>query len=217
MTVQLVNMPLNQNPEITNVRANSKPVLPNEVIELYAGDSLYFQFNTADANPTDSVTILVPQRALGTYTTTAGIRPSGSFRWKAEPLLLPGQIVYVPIVVKDNACPVPGLTTQVYGVKVRANPLAIKENVPEAINFTAFPNPFSDKIYFRCNTADKAETILIYNLLGQQIDEIQLKMVGSGEQKVQWQNAAKHTAGIYIAKLIAKDKTSQTLKFTKLQ
>ena len=81
----------------------------------------------------------------------------------------------------------------------------------------AFPNPFKDELTFNLNLQTKAESIIIYNLLGQQVDEIPLKTLGLGEQKVQWQNAGKHAAGTYVAKLISLEKTIQTLKFTKIQ
>ena len=83
--------------------------------------------------------------------------------------------------------------------------------------FTAFPNPFSDELNFNLDLTTKAENIVIYDLLGQKVDVISLKTLGLGAQKVKWQNAGKHAAGAYIARLISADKTVQTLKFTKVQ
>ncbi len=83
--------------------------------------------------------------------------------------------------------------------------------------FSAYPNPFSEELTFRINLKTKAESIVIYNLLGQQVDKISLTNIGVGEQRLQWQNAGKYAAGTYVAKLVSGDKAVQTIKFTKLQ
>ena len=98
-----------------------------------------------------------------------------------------------------------------------ANLTGTSETELTSATLTAFPNPFTDELTFSLNLTSKAESIIIYNLLGQQVDEISVKTLGLGAQKIKWQNAGKHAAGTYVAKLISRDKKVQTLKFTKLQ
>ena len=214
----IVNNAPNQSPEITNVTANGQPVQPGVVFPVQSGGSLTLHFSTFDANTGDSVSFHWGGRSSldTTFAATNGIWPTGTVTFQV-PHLQQDQLLFVPVTIKDNACPVRGVTSQVYIFKVLANSLGINKVLPSHAGFSAYPNPFSETVHFKLNAGIKAQTILIYNLLGQRIDEIQLKTVGSGEQKVQWQNASKHTAGIYIAKLVSKDKTIQNLKFTKLQ
>jgi hypothetical protein len=118
--------------------------------------------------------------------------------------------------LQDDACPfqnsILGLlkfeVVQISGTRPGFNQKAL---------FTAFPNPFTTEINFRLSGPARAESILIYTLAGQLVDEITIPRNVSGEAQVQWQNARKYAAGTYFAKLVYADKTTQTLKFTKLQ
>ena len=190
---------------------------------MWEGELLELDFRAYDPNPNDTITIETDLAAIlpgAQLTIISGTNPvQGKITWLATTYTNCDKVRYVRFKLSDNACPIVGKEDLILGVRVvKANtPLAIKENSAEATSFTAFPNPFTDQITFRFTQVAKAESILIYNLLGQQIDEIQLKTVGFGEQKVPWQNATKHAPGTYVARLITKDKTIQTLKFTKLQ
>jgi hypothetical protein len=153
-----------------------------------------------------------------TFNSTSGKGPVGAITWTPTAAHVRWQPYYFQVMLRDDANPLRGVWLETFAVKVSST--GGVTSTPEAFShasFTAFPNPFSEELIFTLNQTGKAESILIYNLLGQQIDKIQLKTLGLGEQKVQWQNAGKHAAGTYVARLISADKSVQALKFTKLQ
>jgi hypothetical protein len=121
-------------------------------------------------------------------------------------------------MLRDDGHPLRGVYTETFAVRVSntGNVTSISEAFGNA-SFSAFPNPFSEELHFNLNLNSKAQSIIIYNLLGQKVDEIQLKTLGVGAQKVPWQNAGKYAAGTYVARLVAADKSVQTLKFTKIK
>ena len=119
---------------------------------------------------------------------------------------------------RDDASILRGVHIETFAIRVSHT--GSVTNTPEAFReetFVAYPNPFSEQLHFKLNLHTKAESLKIYNLLGQQIDEIKLQHSGLGEQHLQWKNAGKYAAGTYVAKLISQDKKVQILKFTKLQ
>ncbi|MBK0403988.1 T9SS type A sorting domain-containing protein [Adhaeribacter sp. BT258] len=221
LPIFIVNNPANLNPELLNVSANGQPVQPNELVSIRSGNVLNFQFSTADANAGDVVTLVLPDPQFPGFpanTNTAivtGNRPTGTLTFNTAPIAT-DQIFYFPVMVMDNACPARGVTTRVYGVKLLASPLGLQNDARFDAGFQAYPNPFTEAVSFTCNLTAQAERIMICNLLGQQIDEILIPKVLSGEQNIHWQNAGKYAAGTYVAKLISADKTIRTLKFTKL-
>lgn len=87
---------------------------------------------------------------------------------------------------------------------------------PGGADLKAFPNPFTDALTFSFNLKTRAERILIFNVLGKPVDQIELSLPGTGPQKVAWINAGKFPGGTYVAKLVAADKTIQTITFTRL-
>ena len=58
---------------------------------------------------------------------------------------------------------------------------------------------------------------MIYNLLGQEVDRLDMLNQNNWNGKVSWQRSGQIVAGTYVAKLISADKTVQTLKFMKLK
>jgi len=124
---------------------------------------------------------------------------------------------YYPITVRDNNCPVRGTVTHIYGIKTVALVMGIKADQTEAGFFQAVPNPFSEEVAFNFASQARPQTIIIYNLLGQEIARIPVKTSAGTNQKMVWPNGSKLPAGTYVAKLISENKTSQTMKFTKLQ
>ncbi|HSI90132.1 MAG TPA: T9SS type A sorting domain-containing protein, partial [Adhaeribacter sp.] len=70
-------------------------------------------------------------------------------------------------------------------------------------------------VTFKIIQNTKAESILIYNLLGQQIDQINLQNAAKGQQEISWEKAGGFARGTYLARLISDGKTVQVLKFTK--
>ena len=141
-------------------------------------------------------------------------RPTVTYTFKTRPVSS-DQLYFFTVSVFDNACPVRGITTQVYGFKVLANPLGQKEPLVLKENFTAYPNPFSEAVTFRTQAKGSNPKIIIYNLLGQQIDEVAIKTSGEIAGDIPWQNAAKFPGGTYVAKLISEGRTVQILKFIK--
>jgi hypothetical protein len=222
LPIYIVNNPANANPEIINVTANGQPVQPNEIIRIRSGSALNFQFNTADANGGDSLKLILPDPQFSgfpsntTTSSTTGIWPSGTLTFNTIAAAT-DQLIYFPVMVMDNACPVRGVTTQVYGIKMLANTTGQKEMFTTNFNFSAFPNPFSERVTFSISHHGQPASIIIYNVLGQKIDEISIPKTSDEEQSVQWYNSNKYIAGTYVAKLLSGDKTIKTLKFTKLQ
>jgi hypothetical protein len=143
----------------------------------------------------------------------------GTITWTPSASHVRDQPYFIHVTVKDNACPVRGSVIQTFAVRVSATGgvTGQKELMAAASTFSAFPNPFTDDLHFKLNLKTKAESIKIYNVLGQQIDQINLTNVLTGEQNLAWKNAGKYAAGTYVAKLVSGNNTVQTLKFTKLQ
>ncbi|MFC5271862.1 T9SS type A sorting domain-containing protein [Adhaeribacter terreus] len=220
LPIFIVNNPANANPELINVTANGQPVQANEVVPIQSGNVLNFQFSTADANAGDQLTLVLPDLQFPGFPPNTfnslilNNRPDGILVFTTIPVAT-DQIFYFPVMVMDNACPTRGVTTQVYGVKLLASPLGMNAEAHFNPGFKAYPNPFTNAVRFKFELRGKAESIVICNVLGHQIDEILLDQAASGEQNIAWQNAEKYPAGMYVAKLISSDKTIQTLKFTK--
>jgi hypothetical protein len=222
MFVEIKNFGPNNNPELSMVEMNGVYLEAGDLIELRPGATMNINLLGGDTDTADLVQMAsnVDNILPGASLMQRGSKViSGVIKWTPVASDVREQPYYFNVVLKDNASPLRGYHERTIGVLVRQNGTVtgIKSAKTQATAFTAFPNPFTDQITFKLTQAAKAESIIIYTLLGQQIDEIQLKTVGFGEQKVPWQNAKKHAPGTYVARLITKDKTIQTLKFTKLQ
>lgn len=222
MFLEVIDGSGNRNPQVINAKANGNPISETDVINLRPGIPLNFQFATTDSNSFDVIALSTdaPDILPGSvFTKTISNKPNGTLTWTPTAAHIRDQIYYFHVLVMDDACPVKGHQIHTFGVKVTANGsvTGLQENQTAKTTFTAFPNPFSEELYFNLNLQTKAESIAIFNLLGQKLAEIPLKTVGVGAQKVQWPNAGKQAAGTYIARLVSADKTVQTLKFTKLQ
>ena len=209
--VTIFNNAPNQNPEIINVTANGQPLPANGIVEVPVGNPLTIQFGTADANASDIVSVYDPGANFPAISATGANRPTGTI---TLPPATEG-LYWYPIIVKDDACPVRGVTTKMVGVRVLKS-LGVDKPHKANAGFMAFPNPFTNEVHFRISQVTKTQRILIFNLLGEKVDEIQLSPT-HGEQNIKWQNAQRYTSGTFLAKLISEDKTIQTLKFTKLQ
>lgn len=215
LPVVLVDNNPNENPEIINASVNGQLIQPNTIIEVPTNAIFRLEFNTQDPNPSDNLDIQVPEflQAGYNFTLQTGTWPSGTITGKGA--ATPDSLVrYYPITVKDNNCPVRGTVTHIYGIKTVPRLTGIKKEQVSEGYFQAVPNPFQEQVTFNFASENKPQAILIYNLLGQEIDRILLK---NAETKTVWFNAEKHPAGLYVAKLVKADKTVQTLKFTKLR
>ncbi len=222
MMINVVDAGLNENPKITSVGVNGQQISENTMINLRPGTPMNFQFSSVDGNNADMLQVSSDAAFVlsgATFTATTANQPAGTVTWTPTAAHVRSLPYYFHITVKDNACPAKGFQVHTFGVKVSASGgvTGTSASRPEASVFTAYPNPFSQEITFKMNLKNRAESIVIYNLLGQQVDRISLTQVAAGEQNIQWLNAGKFAAGTYVAKLINQDKTIETLKFTKLQ
>jgi hypothetical protein len=187
------------------------------IINIVAGNQLNLQIVTAD-QPNDVLTLESDVNTVlsgVTFTQGAGNQPTGTISWTASGPSC--AIKYFYVRVKDNYCPVVGKRTLVFGVRVLA-PLGTKKDLESALQFVAYPNPFSEQITFKFDLkqVSSESQIIIYNTLGQLVDRISLKNKTAGEQQVVWENGAKMAKGQYIAKLVKENQVSQTIQFTKL-
>ncbi|MBK0403984.1 T9SS type A sorting domain-containing protein [Adhaeribacter sp. BT258] len=211
----------NANPYLSQVEMNATAIAEGDLIELRPGVTMNLKLTATDQDSTSTVlmTSNVSSILPGAVFSQNGLNlPAGSVTWTATASDVRDQPYYFNVVLKDNVSPMRGYHERTIGVRVRqnGNVTGIKKAFAANANFTAYPNPFTDKISFKFNQQVKAESIIIYNVLGRQVDQIEISKTASGEQHLQWENAGKHAAGIYVAKLVSADKTVQTLKFTKL-
>lgn len=224
MQVLIENVMPNQNPFISNIRANGLQVQPNDIIEVAAGDPLVFQFDTEDGNTSDSVSVLMQDPANPympwsvTYSTTNNTItpnfPTGTFTWDTNNAT-PGELTYFPITVKDNTCPLRGVSTFMFGVKILPRTTGIRKNHSPGLAFSAFPNPFSEAVSFKISGNAPAEAVAIYNLLGEQIALLPVPRTAAANQMVTWQNAASYASGTYLARLKSGNGAGQTIRFLK--
>lgn len=78
---------------------------------------------------------------------------------------------------------------------------------PEALSI--YPNPASDIIHVRCSTSHVPCSILIYDLFGRKIEEIEIPQ---GQEKIQF-NVSSYPRGIYIAVLRDEKRVIDRKKF----
>ncbi len=209
-----------RNPEFGTVIANNQAVANGTEIRLRPGTPLVLQFTATE--PTNSQ-LSVSSNASYILPGSAMTAPpalnivSGTLTWTPTAAHVRWQPYYFQIMVRDEFN-LRGVHVETVAVRVSATGgvTGTKDELAKA-GFMAYPNPFSSDLNFRLNLKTKAESIIIYNLLGQQVDKISLTNIGVGEQQLQWPNAGKYAAGTYVAKLVSGDKTVQTIKFTKLQ
>ena len=212
---------MNGSPQISSKAANNQVIPSGYEIKLRAGTPLTLNFAASDLDTSQVVTVSsnAPYILKGsTFSASSGHNPMGTITWTPTAAHVRWQPYYFQVMFRDDANPMRGVWVETFAVRVSAT--GGVTGTPEVLassKFSAFPNPFTNELNFNLNLQTKAESIVIYNLLGRKVEEIALKTLGLGEQKVQWPNAGKYAAGTYIARLISEDKTVQTLKFTKMQ
>ncbi|MBK0403990.1 T9SS type A sorting domain-containing protein [Adhaeribacter sp. BT258] len=209
----------NNTPALTATR-NGSIIAPNTYIDVNPGATITLDFSASDLDASNIISLVSNIQNIisqATFTSTPGQSPnSGQISWTPTSADVRDEPYYFNVSAIDGACPYPGTFTNTYGIRVR-NITGITSDCFGAASFQVYPNPFTVKVNFRISSVTKAESIFIYNLLGQQIDEIAIPKTASAEHSITWENAGKHAAGTYVAKLITESKTIQTLKFTKLQ
>ncbi len=223
MYVTVIDCGPNQNPNITAPVANGQPIPEGGIINLRPGTPMNFQFAASDGNANDVLTITsdIAQILPGaTLTLSVGNQPTGTINYTPTPADVRNQVYYFHVNVMDNACPVKGVQTHTFGVKVSATGgvTGINDKGLALQKFIAYPNPFTETVSFKLQVnAGADQHLVIYNTLGQQVDRITLKGFAAGEQTVTWKNASKMANGQYIAKLISNQKEVQTIQFSKMQ
>ena len=222
MFLEVVDAAGNKNPAVITPTANGHAISETDIINLRPGIPLNFQFGTSDGNANDVIALTTDASDIlqgAVFTKTSTNNPTGTITWTPTAAHIRDQVYYFHVLVVDNACPIKAHQIHTFGVKVTANGsvTGTPEKLAGPVSFSAFPNPFSEEITFNLNSETKAESIVIYNLLGQKVDVITLKTLGLGEQKVPYTNASKFAAGTYVARLVSGNQTLQTIKFTKLQ
>ncbi|KAA9340568.1 T9SS type A sorting domain-containing protein [Adhaeribacter soli] len=219
MLFQVEDCAGNKLPTFTSLMVNGKALSSGEVITIRPGAQLNLQFATAD-QATDVLTVESDVSSVlsgATFSTSSATHPIGAISWTAAGPTC--QIKWFYLTVKDDFCPISGKQTYLIGVRVGniGTALGNQEELSAAGKFLAYPNPFTSELQFRLDLKAKAENIIIYNLLGQQVDQIPLKHAGIGEQNINWENAGKHAAGTYLARLVSGGKTIQAIKFMKVK
>ena len=219
--IQVMNGGANLNPQVISRVANNQLITSGSEIQLRPGTPLSLQIAASDANATDAVSITSNASSIlagATWASTTGNTPTGTISWTPTAADVRDQPYYFQVQLRDNANPLRGVHTETFAVRVSntGGVTGIRNTFAAGAGFTAYPNPFTDKVNFKFNPQIKAESIVVYNLLGQQVDQISITKNATGQQQVAWENAGKHAAGLYMAKLISEGKTIQTLKFTKV-
>ncbi|MFC5271860.1 T9SS type A sorting domain-containing protein [Adhaeribacter terreus] len=202
-----------------NISLNIARVDLNQEIQLQPGSSFNFRLSSINAGSGNAVSIISNAATVlpgAAFTTDNGLQQTATINWTPTAAhVKPGAYVFT-LTLQENSSPTP--KQYVYTVRLRVgNIMSVKDENEAFRTFTAYPNPYSQHLDFRFNNTNKAENLVIYNLLGEMVDAISLMNAAPGEQKVPWQNADKFATGTYVAKLISANKTIQTLKFTKLQ
>lgn len=221
--IVIVDCGPNMNPRVSGPVVNGTPLKPDSIIDLKPGMPLFLNFSTADSNATDVLALSsnVAEVLPGaTFTKTVSGKPSGTISWTPTASHARSQIYYFHVSVEDNACPVKGVHTQTFGVRVQApaSVAGLEKELDRNINFTAFPNPFSAKISFKinCKKPEAGQEIRIYNALGRQIHRISLPESFSGTREITWEKSAGLAKGLYMARLFSAGQPVRTLKFSKL-
>ncbi len=215
----LVNVISNSNNSpVLGASNNGVAVAPNTIIDVAPGTAVMLNFGASDPDagdyvyPTSNVVSILPN---ATYGITLGQNPNGGIlHWTPTVADVRPEPYFFNVTAIDDACPYPAAVTHTYGIRV-GYLTGIGPDTFRPQLFSVFPNPFTQEVNFKITGKNKAETILIYNLLGQQIDKISIRNSGAGQQQITWGNAGKFAKGTYLAKLISEDQTVQTLRFIK--
>ncbi|HSI89496.1 MAG TPA: T9SS type A sorting domain-containing protein, partial [Adhaeribacter sp.] len=220
MLVLIGTSGVNENPAVSAPVVNGQLISPETIINLRPGTPLMLTFSTTDSNANDTLLLesnvadLLPGAV---FTKTTGNRPAGIITWTPSPTHVRDQIHYFNIVVQDNACPVKGIHQQTFGVRVSnsGGVTGTSKALDKQTAFTAYPNPFGNTVTFKVKQSQPNQQILIYNVLGQQVDQLSLTGNVNAEQEVIWINAARFPAGQYVARF--NNGNGQALKINKLQ
>jgi hypothetical protein len=210
----------NQAPVLTAFHNNAS-VAPNTIIDVTPGTTVSMNFGASDPDMLDVVspgtnanTVLLGSN----WIVTLGLNPNGGqLTWTPTAAQVREEPYFFNVSAFDNACPYPASRTQTYGFRVR-NVSGIKPNRTVNPLFTVYPNPATDQVTFRFLNSKPAKAHLyILNQLGQQLDEIAVPDGQEEGLEIHWEKANRFPAGHYLARMVAEDGSSKTLKFVKLR
>jgi hypothetical protein len=214
-----------QNPTITNLTANGQPIQSGDIITVQPLSYLEIKFHATDPDG-GTIRIMSFQNGInigGTFQHNPANFPNTALVASGmglAPSHFSCDVGYINFDVKDDNCPILGATTLVVGIRFSmTGPFTgVKEAEELGRQISVFPNPSSGPVNFKLAGPKSGESVIvIYNLLGREIDRIPVGNLPAGEQTIRWEKVAAFAAGTYVARLISEAKTVQTLKFSKLQ
>ncbi len=218
--IMVIDAGTNHNPGIGNVRVNNLPITQYNTLHLMPGNTLQLQLDAIDPDLNDSLYLttnaasLLPGAILNINTAS---RQSAMLTWSPTAAQVRSQPYYLRIWVRDNAMPFAGQHVETIAIRVVKSGVSGVKPELSVTDFYVYPNPFSKEVNFNLGAKANVREIIIYNALGQLIDHLKVSEIAGNKAVVGWPDAAKFPAGTYFARLMLKDKTTQTIKFTRLQ
>lgn len=200
-----------------SITLNNGPVNLNQDIELEPGIPMNLRFSSVNPALANAFTISSNVASVlpgATFTTDNATQQTANINFTPTTAQINAQPYTFTVTYQDNA-PVPNPYVYTVNVKVRNAMLGVTKTKLEETSFVAYPNPFSEYVTFRLNEKVKAEKIVIYNLLGQQIDQINLPPALNGIKEAIWTKANQFAKGTYLACLLLDNKQIQTIRFVK--
>ncbi|MES2285283.1 MAG: T9SS type A sorting domain-containing protein [Bacteroidota bacterium] len=136
------------------------------------GPTIPYSITSADISPDNSKLMLLGYNKCWLFTNFTG---NDFFSGTSQLFNLPlsqkeaiGFITNDDLYVTDEL--VSGFGKKLYYLKILPDPTALNESENEALNFTVFPNPFSEKTSISIYTKEAGNyTVIIYNELGQKV------------------------------------------------
>lgn len=212
---------MNNNPTVLSMQANQQTIAPGYEIQLRPGTPLTLELTGSETDPNQTLTVTSNAAYVlpgASFSATTGNNPVATVNWLPTAAHVRDQPYYFQVMLRDDASPLRGVVTQTLAVRVNQSGgvTGLKETALVA-GFQAIPNPFSEKMSFRFEQRLLAGSLVIYNGLGQPVDQIPVKTPGEGPLKVNWEKAGQFPAGTYVARLISETGPVQTVKFVKLR
>lgn len=220
MMVVVKNNAANSNPTFT-ATLNNQPVNPTQIIRIRPGTNMSLQLTGTDNNPGDVMQLTTDATSIlpgATFTPSAAGNHAGTINWAVPPTAVTDVPYFFTVKVTDNACSLMGFETRTVGIVVTSagTTTGTPELVKASGHIIVFPNPFQGQVTFKFNLrAACYQKLVIYNALGQQVDQIEFKNQSPGIQEVIWEKGAKMPGGHYTAKLISANQLSQVIRFAK--